>query len=72
MAKYPSKYDLDGIYFRVCRNESWQSVCFSDLTEEEQDSVMVGRDVTWLKSLCKILANQFRQTCEDFGIIKVQ
>lgn len=34
--------DLDGIYFRVKRNKRWESVCFSDLTDEEMDKVLEG------------------------------
>lgn len=36
--------DLDGIYFRVKRGEKWQNICFSDLTDEEMDTVLEGRD----------------------------
>lgn len=45
--------DLDGIYFRVKRNNRWESVCFSDLTDEEMDKVLEGHSVQWLKSTCK-------------------
>lgn len=26
---------LDGVYFRIKRNDKWENVCFSDLTEED-------------------------------------
>ena len=32
--------ELDGCYFRIQRDGKWQSICFSDLTEIERDSVM--------------------------------
>ena len=47
--------DLDGIYFRVKRGKRWESVCFSDLSDEEMDKVLEGHSVEWLKSTCKIL-----------------
>ena len=31
------KFNLDGVYFRVKRNGKWDNICFSDLTEDEQD-----------------------------------
>lgn len=49
--------DMDGIYFRVQRDGKWEPICFSDLTPEEQDEKMKGRDARWLKSLAKHLAN---------------
>ncbi len=41
--------DLDGIYFRIKRGEKWDNICFSDLTDEEMDAVLEGRDAEWLK-----------------------
>ena len=32
--------NLDGIYFRVQRDEKWGNACFSDLTQEEMERVM--------------------------------
>ena len=29
--------NLDGCYFRIERNGKYENVCFSDLTEEEQE-----------------------------------
>ena len=37
--------NLDGIYFRVQRDEKWVNACFSDLTQEEMERVMGNRDV---------------------------
>ncbi len=34
---YPKQRELDGVYTCVERNGHWYSVCFSDLTDEEQD-----------------------------------
>ena len=46
---------LDGIYFRVERNGKWQSICMSDLTEEEFDKVMENKNRNFAVSCCKIL-----------------
>ena len=57
--------NLDGIYFRI----GTENICFSDLTEEQQDEVMSGRDPEWLKSLCKILASALKNVGDDFDIV---
>lgn len=57
--------NLDGVYFRI----GTENICFSDLTEEQQDEVMNGRSEEWLKSLCKILAERLREVGDRFGII---
>lgn len=61
--------DLDGIYFRVKRNNRWESVCFSDLTDEEMDEILKDRDVEWLKSVCKILGRTIRRIGDELEIV---
>lgn len=60
--------DLDGIYFRVKRDGKWQNICFSDLTDEEMDIVLEGRDTEWLKSVCKILGRTIKHIGDKFDI----
>lgn len=52
---YPKQRELDGIYIRVEHNGHWCSVCFSDLTDEEQDKYMETLDEASLKLLCKVI-----------------
>ena len=47
--------NLDGVYFRVYRDNQWQNICFTDLTSEEVDQVMQGRNNEWVESLYDIL-----------------
>lgn len=47
--------DLDGVYFRIKREEKWDNICFSDLTESEMNEVLKEKDENWTKSLTKIL-----------------
>ena len=49
--------NLDGIYFRVQRDDKWQDICFSDLTEAEMYDIMDSKPEGWLKKMCVILAN---------------
>lgn len=60
--------DLDGIYFRVKRGKRWESICFSDLTDEEMDAVLEGRDEEWLKSVCKILGRTIKRIGDELDI----
>lgn len=45
--------NLDGCYFRVKRDDKWQSICFSDLTPDERDELFDDKDrpAEWWKSL---------------------
>lgn len=60
---------LDGVFFRVKRNGAFENVCFSDLTDEEMDSMLSGRDVKWLQSLCKILGKTIKLIGDQFDIV---
>lgn len=59
---------LDGIFFRVKRGEMWQSICFSDLTDEEMDEILKDRNEEWLKSVCKILGRTIRRIGDELDI----
>jgi hypothetical protein len=60
------KRNLDGVYFRI----DTEYICFSDLTEDQQDNVMENRSEEWLKSMCKHLANTIREIGDQFDLIK--
>jgi len=59
------KRQLDGVYFRIGK----ENICFSDLTEEQQDNIMKNRSEEWLKSMCKHLAKTIRELGDQFDII---
>ena len=61
--------NLDGVYFRIERNGSYENVCFSDLTEEEREKMLEGRNEKWLKSLCVVLADTIKRIGESFDIV---
>jgi hypothetical protein len=62
--------DLDGVYFRIERDNKWQSICFSDLNEVEMVKVLEGKDEEWLKRLCKILGQTLREVGDHFNIVR--
>lgn len=64
--------ELDGVYFRVERDNKYDNVCFSDLTEEEMKDVLQGRDVEWMKSLCIILGKKIKEIGDYFDIYSVE
>ena len=61
--------NLDGVYFRIKRDDEWQNVCFSDLTEEEMESVMKNKKEEWLRSMCKILGKAIRNIGDQLDIV---
>ena len=61
--------ELDGVYFRIKRNDKWHNICFSDLTEEEMREVMSGREKQWLEELCVILGKTLRRMGDMFNIV---
>ena len=44
--------ELDGVYFRINREDKWQNICFTDLTNQEAQKVLEGRSEEWMRSLC--------------------
>ena len=60
--------NLDGVYFRMQRDGKWMNICFSDMTEEEQDKIMENRPVEWLQSMCRILARTIRQIGDELDL----
>lgn len=49
--------NLDGIYYRVMRNERWTNVCFTDLESHEVEDVLRSKSIEWLQSLYEELCN---------------
>lgn len=60
--------ELDGVYFRIKRDDKWDNICFSDLTEEEMNEVLKDKDIEWLKSLCIILGKTLKEIGDYFDI----
>ena len=62
--------NLDGAYFRVLRDGKWQSICFSDLTEDEMNEVLKNRNEEWLKSLCIHLGRALRDVGDKMHVVR--
>lgn len=63
---FPKKYDLDGVYFRVNRNDKWESICFSDLMEEEQREVLDKYGVKELSRMFNIMTLAINHLCQEY------
>ena len=60
--------NLDGVYFRINRDDTWQNICFSDLSDDEMEEVMKDRPVEWLQNMCKILGKTIRDIGDQLDI----
>ena len=60
--------NLDGYYFRVKRDDKWQNICFSDMTEDEMKEVMQDRPVEWLQSLAIGLGKVIRNIGDQLDL----
>lgn len=63
-----NKRNLDGVYFRIKRNNKWEDICYSDLTIEEREMVGEGRTLEWWRSLANILADVIREIGDELDI----
>lgn len=61
--------NLDGVYFRVKRENGYEAICFSDLTNEERNEILTGRENEWLAQMCRILADTIYSIGEQFDIV---
>ena len=52
--------NLDGVYFRVKRDDQWQNICFTDLTEEETEEILKDRSNEWMRSMIKSFCEVFK------------
>lgn len=68
--EYPTKRDLDGVYFRVCRDGKWLNICFSDMTQEERMQQLQGRSEEWLRNMCCIMADTIHEIGEELDIVR--
>ena len=74
---YPTKRDLDGIYFRVKRNGKWDSICYTDMTDEERETVVAARvrdrkpeeQAAYWKSMANIMAGKLRDVGDQLDLV---
>lgn len=65
-----TKRNLSGIYFRSKNKDGkWDNVCFEDLSDEEQDRIMINYNKDTLMRLAGQLANTINKIAEQFDIM---
>lgn len=60
--------NLDGIYYRVQRNGKWQSVCLSDLTEEERRPFLESLDKNGLIGCVDHLCDCLKEVGDELDV----
>ena len=68
MDNYQEKRNLDGMYFRVRRNNHWANVCVSDMTEAEFEDKFKGQTADYLFALARNLAKTLRELGDKLDI----
>lgn len=63
------KRNLDGCYFRVRRGEKYEDLCFTDLTRDEQETVLKDRSPEFIVGLTLHLAKIIRPIGDEFDLI---
>ncbi len=65
---YPIKRELDSVYYRVKRGENWESLCASDLTEEERREWFETMTKPELIRMSLLLAGTLRAIGDELNI----
>lgn len=60
--------NLDGMLFRVSRNDEWETLSFSDLTEDEMRTVLTLKSKEWLTNACIELGKIIREIGDGFDL----
>lgn len=68
MMEYPIKRNLDGVYYRVKREDKWTNACYSDLTPEERDEVTADYELPQMRRLANLMADALRRVGDTLDI----
>jgi len=60
--------NLDGIYFRIKRDDKWMNLCFTDLTEEEREKVLKDKSQDFVLQLALAMAKRLREVGDQLGL----
>lgn len=68
------KRNLDGVYFRVKRNNKFEVLCWSDMTREERQHILDQKcqqpdALVWLGSLCQTLGDVIAELGNEFDLV---
>lgn len=60
--------NLDGCYFRIMRDGRWVNSCFTDLTKDEREELMIGKSENWFRVLACHLADRLREIGDELDL----
>lgn len=71
---YPKQRNLCGIYYRVKRNDKWDNICISDMTDDEINNIFSSIDKNessqdYYKNLSKSLINVIKNIGDNLDLI---
>lgn len=71
---YPKQRNLCGIYYRIRRNDKWENVCISDMTNDEINSIFSTIDKNesnqdYYKNLSKALIETIKNIGNNLDLI---
>ena len=62
---YPVAKELDGIYYRVKRDNQYVNICLSDLTQEEREEILSKKPVEYLYAIIEVLVSRLRELDDE-------
>lgn len=63
--------NLDGVYFRIKRDDKFENVCFSDMTDEERDEIWEkNQDAQYWKRMAYIMADALKNIGDYFDLVR--
>ena len=68
MSDYPTRRELDGIFFRCQRDGRWINRCWTDMTQEERERVSSDRPASWWQSMAEHLADRLRTVGDQLDL----
>ena len=64
---YPVAKELDGIYYRVKRDNQYVNICLSDLTQEEREEILIKKPIEYLYAVIEILVSRLRELDDEIS-----
>lgn len=64
---YPVAKELDGIYYRVKRDNQYVNICLSDLTQEEREEILSKKPIEYLYAIIEVLVSRLRELDDEIS-----
>ena len=64
---YPVAKELDGVYYRVKRDNQYVNICLSDLTQEEREEILSKKPIEYLYAIIEVLVSRLRELDDEIS-----